>query len=227
MSLHFSRPDTPVFAVFGSVATDSHDALSDFDVLCVTPSGAKVDIIAWQKAIDQHTGEKVSLSIYSWPRIDELWKCGSPFAWHLRLEARRLAGFDDPLKYWSDPCSYVNALDDLMLTRDIFFDSCKAVLSAPTDGELVFECGVLASCLRNAAIYASLPILGGWVFGRDAPYMLGDRSISMDRCIYNELVMARVCSRRGGRLPRMDRGVVLEAVSKGGRWISDLVEAVK
>jgi predicted nucleotidyltransferase len=49
-----------------------------------------VDLLALVDGFDERFNPEI-YSIYSYRRIEELWREGNPFAWHLSLESRLVA----------------------------------------------------------------------------------------------------------------------------------------
>ena len=86
---------------FGSICRGDISLGSDVDLLAIVDS--------YSPDIDPDT-----FSIYSYKRIQEIWREGNPFAWHLFLESMLIFASDkfDYLTQLGSPSKYKNCVRD-------------------------------------------------------------------------------------------------------------------
>src|SRR5258708_16359709 len=111
---------------YGSICRGEISADSDIDLLVI--EGNRSD------RFDPDT-----YSIYSYDRIEELWREGNPFAWHLSLEARLLYSSDgqDYLQNLGSPQPYQNFARDCRNFADLFQEARASLINDP--GSSVFD----------------------------------------------------------------------------------------
>ncbi|BEM39460.1 hypothetical protein SME10J_31870 [Serratia marcescens] len=136
-------------------------------------------------------------SIYSYERLDELWKEGNPFAWHLFLESKLIYSDDrsDYLRGMGCPAIYRNYKDDFYKFSSLLYTSFEELINGTKS--YVFEMSNIFLAIRNLSICFSLAFLGDPVFSRGAALMIGDKSISIPMDVYSILEKARIMSTRG------------------------------
>ena len=206
------------FYAFGSVCRGELDFLSDVDLLVVTRAG--------EASLDAER-----FSIYSYSRLEELWREGNPFAWHLHLESRLLFA-DDGVDYIAGlgrPRRYQNAGNDCERFARMFTESAA---SLHDDRRIhVFDLSVMFLAIRNCATCYSLSDSATVppTFSRHAALKLGDNSLEIDERAYEVLFSARILSTRGiGLAPSgADVGRVLLAAEAVQSWLNRLVAQVR
>jgi hypothetical protein len=196
---------------FGSVCRGDVTYESDIDLLVVT------------QGLDKLFNPDL-YSIYSYSRIAEIWKEGSPFAWHLSLEARMLYSPDssDYLHELGTPTIYRSAARDCNKFLTLFADSATA-LRAGTNSP-VFELSTIFLAVRNFATCYSLGV-GTPDFSRHSALCIGVNSLSLSRDSFLTLERARLlCTRGIGDMISRDEvvSVVLELETIGD-WMRTLI----
>jgi len=136
-------------------------------------------------------------SIYSYERLNELWKEGNPFAWHLFLESKLIYSDDgsDYLRGMGCPAIYRNYKGDFYKFSSLLYTSFEELINGTKS--YVFEMSNIFLAIRNVSICFSLSFMGTPVFSRDAALMIGDKSISIPMDVYSILEKARIMSTRG------------------------------
>jgi hypothetical protein len=173
---------------FGSICRGDVDGSSDIDLLAI---------------VDGHN-ERFNpneYSIYSYSRIDELWKEGNAFAWHLHLESKLIFSTDgnDHLKSKKQPSRYTQGRADCKKFIDIFL-SAKESLSESNLTE-VFDLSSVFLSIRNFATCYSLANCNTPDFSRNSATNLGMDSIQLDGEVYRIFERARLlCTRGSGDL---------------------------
>jgi Nucleotidyltransferase domain len=154
-----------------------------------------IDLLAIVSGFDNRFDPSV-FSIYSYERIDQIWREGNPFAWHLALEARPvfLADEIDYLKQLGSPASYKSCVRDcenfLMLFR-------SARQSTVDNRSVVFDLSTAFLSIRNLATCFSLGATKHPDFSRNAALRLYEKSIPLRSDIYTIFERARILSTRG------------------------------
>jgi hypothetical protein len=190
-------------------------------------SGSDVDLLAVVAAADGRF-DPLKFSVYSYERIDALWREGNPFAWHLFRESRLLYAHDGrDLLRLSEPGAYRNALGDCVKFRQIFVGAAEALRNGSASP--VFELGTAFLAIRNVAICFSLGCSDEAVFARDAALLIGDHSLVLERSRYEMLSAARLLSTRGiGRCPSQNEVRALAGdFDHILSWIDGLVSIVR
>lgn len=211
-------------AIFGSSARGSSDSSSDFDVIAVIEDAAEVDKEALRARFNGLARRKVGLSIYSVGRLKAMWLSGSPFAWHLHLEARPFPGFRcEFLNGWGCPESYRSAAHDCEMMVSII-DSAGERLRGTAINCECYEAGLLYVGARNIGMFASSALTGAFDFSRLAPFSLQDvLPFPMTRSEFDVLVRARHATTRGSVVPELDRKWLISASAKLSHWASSIV----
>ena len=160
----------------------------------VTPE-SDVDLLAITKGHDQRFSPDL-YSVYSYTRLAEIWRDGSPFAWHLFLESRLLFSFDgsDYLRELGPPATYQAAVRDCQKFFALFEGSANA-LRAGTNSP-VFELSTVFLAIRNFATCYSLGA-GRPEFSRHSALSLGTKSLSVSIEDFEILERARILCTRG------------------------------
>lgn len=197
---------------FGSICRGEVDLASDIDLLAIVEGR--------DARFDPET-----FSIYSYKRIKEIWREGSPFAWHLSLEARLLHGSDgtDFLRGLGEPANYTRSNVDCAKFRSIFGSACEAIKAdSPSP---VFELSSVFLAVRNIATCYSLGVLGRPDFSRRSALRLGGDSLDIEGEVFALIERARILSTRG-QGPLLSEIEIKSAVARLGpieSWMDRLV----
>lgn len=180
-------------AIFGSAARGTQDIHSDYDVILVLNNDELQEKANHFINIQQHTASN-SISVYSMQRINAMLEQGSPFAWHLHLEHKPLAGFECQI-FKKRPNKYITYINDIESMIRVQNKSMKSL--SLTNSNIIFEMGIQYVCARNIAMFASERLMGSFDFSRESPFFLNPIiyfPISMDQ--YKILMLARFASTR-------------------------------
>lgn len=164
----------------------------------VTPE-SDVDLLAVTQGFDQRFDSNL-YSVYSYARVAEIWSEGSPFAWHLSLEARLLHSSDnsDYVRELGAPAAYQWAAQDCQKFFDLFEGSANS-LRAGTNSP-VFELSTIFLAVRNFATCYSLGA-GSPDFSRHSALRLGANSLVVSDDVFGILERARLlCTRGSGEM---------------------------
>ncbi|HBK4789915.1 MULTISPECIES: nucleotidyltransferase domain-containing protein [Serratia] len=177
---------------FGSICRGEVDSFSDIDMLAIV-SGR-----------DERFNPR-DYSIYSYERINELWKEGNPFAWHLFLESKIIYSSDniDYLRSLGKPSNYNSGLADCEKFLEIFISArCSIETSVLTE---IFDLSSVFLSIRNFATCFSLDCDVRPDFSRNSARNLGIHSIPICDLTYQLLERARVlCTRGTGEILNSD-----------------------
>jgi predicted nucleotidyltransferase len=170
------------YYVFGSICRGELDTFSDVDLLaCV--SGAHLEV------------SRDKFSIYQHSRMEELWREGNPFAWHLFLESKMVYASDnkDFIKSLGKPNKYINFDKDFQKFKHLFFTALKETKLDGTNATFNISCMFLA--IRNIATCYSL-----WKqranFSRNSAILI-DKPLNIHEKIFEVFIRARILSTRG------------------------------
>jgi len=197
---------------FGSICRGEVDLASDIDLLAVVQGR--------DSRFDPET-----FSIYGYERIKAIWQEGSPFAWHLSLEARLLHASDglDFLRELGKPARYTRSDLDCAKFRSIF----GAAYSAIKEGShsRVFELSSIFLAVRNIATCFSLGVLQRPDFSRRSALRLEGDSLAIESEIFELIERARILSTRGHGtlLSDAEIGNVLARLDLIESWMDRLV----
>ncbi|KTD61891.1 nucleotidyltransferase domain-containing protein [Legionella spiritensis] len=167
---------------FGSICRGEIDAHSDIDLLAITENFSKFDPLVF--------------SIYTPKRIQELWKQGNPFAWHLYYEAKMLYSHDGN-NYISElgiPSKYNNCIEDCFKFHNIFREAKE---SLEINSIEIYDISLIFLSIRNIASCYSLGVLKSANFSRNAAYFLGEKNIPIPHEAYSIFERARILATRG------------------------------
>lgn len=201
---------------FGSVCRGEVDIASDVDMLAI---------------VNGHdTRFKPSdYSIYSYARLNEIWKEGNPFAWHLFLESKLVYAEDatDYLRVIGKPNTYSSGLADCRKFHEIFL-SAKNSLER-TDLTEIFDLSSVFLGVRNFATCYSLSRGAKPDFSRNSARNLGSESVPIDNSIYCLLERSRVlCTRGIGELLSPQEIVeAKQALSTIDGWMKNIIYNMK
>ncbi|RDU99754.1 nucleotidyltransferase domain-containing protein [Trinickia dinghuensis] len=170
------------YYAFGSVCRGEVDRGSDIDLLaCV--SGERVDL------------DPQKFSIYSHDRLAEMWRAGSPFAWHIHRESRLLYASDglDFVVSLGEPGPYQDRRADCEKFERLFEESSRAL--AANENSSVFHLSCMFLAMRNFATCYSFGS-GVPIFSRRSPLLLKE-GVPIRTEIFDIFARARILSTRG------------------------------
>ena len=191
----------------------------------VTPE-SDVDLLAVTQGIDQRFDSNL-YSVYSYARVAEIWNEGSPFAWHLYLEAKLLHSPDnsDYILELGEPAAYRWAAQDCQKFFDLFEGSAKS-LRAGTNSP-VFELSTIFLAVRNFATCYSLGA-GLPDFSRHSALRLGVSSLIVSGDVFEILERARLlCTRGTGEMISLEEAAsVASSLGEIEDWMRLLLTSV-
>ena len=201
---------------FGSVCRGEIDSWSDIDLLAVVED------------YDDRFDSSI-YSIYSYKRLEGLWKEGNPFAWHLAAEARIIFSSNgkDFLSQLGLPAVYKNCKEDCRKFYNLY---CKAIESISYgSSSLVFELSSIFLAIRN---FATCFLLGKKQirnFSRRSALQMDEQSIKIHSDTFKLLERARILSIRGaGVIIKQDElKSSLEDIYSIKTWMTDLFNEVE
>lgn len=200
---------------FGSICRGDLSPESDIDVLALV-SGRD-----WRF-------DPQRFSIYSYQRMQELWREGNAFAWHLALESRLIFSEDgsDFIGSLEMPAAYARAHTDCARFRDIFLSSFLAIRNGSPS--LVFELSTVFLAIRNLATCYSLAKLAKPTFARDSARRLGAKSLQISEEVYGLLMNSRLLSTRGvgDDIGKVDMKSLELELQKCHLWIDERCQEV-
>ncbi|MNK86672.1 Nucleotidyltransferase domain protein [compost metagenome] len=200
---------------FGSVCRGEVTPESDIDLLAVT------------RGYDQRF-DPDQYSIYSYARMAEIWDEGSPFAWHLSLEAKLLHSPDGSnyLHELGAPAAYRWAARDCQKFFALFKDSADALRSGTNSS--VFELSTVFLAMRNFATCYSLGA-GEPNFSRYSVLRFQANSLVVSKDIFAILERARlICTRGIGEIiSQQEAAFVTMELGKIEDWMRNLLMSVR
>src|SRR6266571_1574176 len=201
-----------------------------FGSLCrgdISP-GSDVDLLAIVEGYDSRFDPE-TFSIYSYARIQELWREGNPFAWHLWIESRLLFSTDqhDYLRKLGSPEPYKNCLRDCERFFALFREGRASIArGCPT---MVFDLSTVFLSMRNIASCFSLGVGKQPDFSRNSALRLGPNSVPLSPDVYHVLEKARLLCTRGfgSKITTEEIDFTIQNLGKVYEWMNNLVEMAK
>jgi hypothetical protein len=187
-------------------------------------TGSDIDLLAIVNGHDSRF-DSSDYSIYSYERIQELWKEGNPFSWHLFLESKLIysSSNKDFIKDLGKPSEYSKGLNDCIKFKSIFQEACislnKSNLSQILDLSTVFL------SIRNFATCFSLSH-GIPDFSRSSAIRLNGNSIPISQEVYSIFERARIlCTRgKGTMLTTEEINMAVSSLNVINDWMNKLLE---
>lgn len=173
--------------IFGSLVRGDLDKYSDVDLL----------LIQDEKLDSPKNLDKQKFSIYTKKRIQELWKEGNPFAWHLYLESKLVhsSGDIDFLRALGRPARYNNLSSDLIKFYQLYITSLDSYQKIKKSD--IFDLGMIFLAIRNFATCYSLGRLNTYHFNRDSAFRLEKNNLKISEECFRILEKCRIASTRG------------------------------
>lgn len=199
--------------IFGSTCRGEATPTSDVDIL----------VVPFSKDRSQYPRE---WSVYSPEVLEEYYKKGRLFAWHLHLEAKCVHSCGDQpfLSRLGSPAPYSTIADDIY-DLEVLLKESLYELTAETRN-MVFELGIAHTAIRDIAMCASWALLEQPCFSTEAPYRLPVKC-PLEQSIYRQIMLARHSSTRGVTID-FDPIYAARAVAKTSfaKWVDSLREAI-
>lgn len=198
---------------FGSICRGEIELDSDMDLLAlVNGHNARLDPSKY--------------SIYSYAKIGVMWSKGSPFAWHLALEARLLFASNgaDFLKSLGQPARYAHYFQDCEKFMDVFLAARSSLNEGNTSR--VFDLSTIFLSIRNIATCFALGVLDTPSFSRNSALSLrGDLALPISDACYRILERSRVLSTRslGLDISDQEQSIALAELGAIDKWMKKLV----
>jgi hypothetical protein len=185
-----------------------------------------IDLLAIVSRRDERLDPE-KFSIYSYSRIEEIWRKGNPFAWHLSLESRLIFAVDglDVLKSLGRPSRYSSCLTDC----EKFFNAFReARISLYRDlSTSVFDLSTVFLSVRNIATCFRLGVLNEPDFSRHSALDLPLEFVLpiSDEC-YRILERSRILCTRGAGLniEEIELSLALSELGEIENWMAKLVK---
>ena len=201
---------------FGSVCRGEIDSDSDVDILVI---GGK----------EPSQYDPSIYSVYSYDRIEELWREGNPFAWHLFLESRLLFASDnnDFLRSIDRPSRYKKCVEDCEKFLSLFCEAREALNTGRHN--VVFELSTIFLSIRNIATCFGLGVRNHPDFSRSSAIRMGSDSAPICDSVYRVLERSRIlCTRgRGREITNNELRAARESLEKVYDWMNLLVERAR
>src|SRR5216683_206867 len=188
--------------IFGSVGRGEQDSLSDLDVLAVVKTGAGriPESLVISHIPKEFKSLKPSISWYGSDRLQEMFRNGELFAWHLHREAIPLFDPDRFLSQLGKPSAYQEFVADVASFHKVLTGIPSQI--AANEYNAVYEAGLVYVCLRNIAMSASWILCDAPDFSRYSPFKLSEIAACPISIEEFELTMAcRMASQRGQEPP--------------------------
>jgi hypothetical protein len=159
----------------------------------VTP-GSDVDLLACAPEQDRRFDREV-YSVYTHDRIEELWKEGNPFAWHLSEESKLIYSSDgqDYILGLGKPSPYRNAVADCEKFY-LLFNESRTALFTSTNSK-VFNLSSIFLSIRNIATCYSIACSSP-IFSRNSAFLI-DFPVPIRKSDYALLERSRILATRG------------------------------
>ncbi len=216
--------------LFGSAARNELQPNSDIDVLVIGYEGDRARLKAQLDAYTQDRfGQEASISWYGHERIEEMYRTGHLFAWHLFQEAQLLPVPNnvDFLTGLGEPAPYPDARDDIESLVEIMEDSIATIQAE--GGSLIYEAGVQYICIRNIAISLTAHWTQRPDFSRYSPFhpeITRRKPIPISREEYVSLLLSRKASMNGTVPPALDREGILSTLLLVLKWSKEITPTI-
>jgi hypothetical protein len=189
--------------------------------------GTDVDVLAIIDGLDSRL-DPDTFSIYSYRRINELWKEGNPFGWHLATEAKLIFASDGRnfLAELGDPSEYVKCVDDCRKFLRLYERAIKAL--SGEECSVVFELSNIFLAVRNFATCFSLGVAKVTNFSRRSAKNMGERSLKISDKTYGLLERSRILNTRavGPMVGRDELDACFGELRDIASWMNNLLAEI-
>jgi len=186
------------------------------------------DLLALVSDIDRRFDPRV-FSVYSYGRIQALWREGNPFAWHLQSESRLIFAEDgnDFIRELALPAPYGNCIRDCENFLRMFLAAKEEIVRGCAS--TVFELSTIFLGIRNIATCYSLGATIRPDFSRRSALRLGEDNIPVSEETFRVLERARLLATRGvgNAITDSETEVVTRDLDTIHRWMYNLSEKAK
>ncbi|WP_441228525.1 nucleotidyltransferase domain-containing protein [Tardiphaga sp. 20_F10_N6_6] len=193
---------------FGSVCRGDISPASDIDLLAIVDG------------YDERFNPN-DYSVYSYNRIEQIWKEGNPFAWHLATESKLLFTSEksDFLRSLHEPARYKRAAQDCQKFFSLFKQAQLSIKAASTTA--TFDLSMVFLAIRNFATCFSLGFLDHPDFSRRSAIRLGRHSLAIEPNAFEILERARIlCTRAiGPPITASEASVAAEQFPRIEAWM--------
>lgn len=190
--------------------------------------GSDVDLLAIVNGIDNRF-DPDAYSIYSYRRLEELWREGNPFAWHLSLESVLLYSSTgtDFLRELGKPNRYTGCKADCEKFYALFMDASQSLVGGTNS--LTFNLSIVFLSIRNFATCFSLGLTTRPDFSRTSAFALGNDSIMLSKSSFAVFEGARILATRGlgPQVSESDASKALAELNDIEAWMNRLLGKVR
>lgn len=199
--------------IFGSVVRGEIDQYSDVDLLLISDEN--------MQDIDPN-----KYSLYTPSRIEEMFKEGNPFAWHLYYESKLVySSGEDFLLSLGKPSKYSACKADLIKFKKLFDESVDSTRS--NEYSIVFDLAMIFLAIRNFSTCYTLGCYERPIFSRQSFEKLTDYPLILDSRIKEMLMMSRISSTRGINYYISSETLSLfeKEIEKIDKWFNEILES--
>lgn len=201
----------PDIYAFGSTVTGDFDEGSDTDILAIErPNEDRRFPPDW--------------SVYSQKRLDELFKSGTLFAWHIYLESVPiyLPDGEGYLSKLGRPKEYSEAQRDILTFKNMTTDSLSEIGSETPSW--IYEMGIVGVAIRDTGMAASRSLTGEYAFSKNTPYEI-NCSPPVCPSLYWYLLQCRRATTRGLNASGFSdrRPELMNSASEVLSWFDDVL----
>jgi len=214
------------YYLYGSSARSDETVGSDLDVLVVCTDPKAVDRNKLDHDIEGRSNHgPIDFSIYGISRLEEMYKTGHLFAWHLYKESSYLKGGDDLLAKLGQPAAYDSFREDILSLYELLGSVRDQIYISPNN--LVYEAGIAFICARNIAMAASYSQADGPCFSAYAPFLLEcNIEFPLSKLEYELLRQARHSGTRGFKAPVICSTNIIVIIRKLEGWAKRVIDTM-
>jgi len=213
--------------LFGSHARGDVDDRSDLDVLAVVENhSGRVPLSDVVRTLPVSLRKKTpTVAWYGRARLDEMFRAGELFTWHIFLEGRRLYG-PEISSIFSRPAIYTNSVRDI--TSFVKLMNATGHQLEASEANAVYECGVTYVCVRNIAMALSWLAMPRPDFSRYSPFHLPESfGTPMAQVDYDIVMTCRMAGQRGYPAPHnINREYARDRTDSATAWASRILDGL-
>nr|WP_221961646.1 hypothetical protein [Rhizobium leguminosarum] len=198
--------------------------MSDLDVLAVVRNGqgrvSESELLS--KVPNRFSNLKSSVSWYGANRIEQMFRNGELFAWHLFRETVPLFDPHGFLEKIGKPAAYTDSVSDVISFRKVLQGIPNEV--SENRGNAIYEAGLIYVCIRNIAMAASWSLCNQPDFSRYSVFNLeGIPPCPLSLAEFEKTMFCRMAGQRGGVPPEgVDPNFVLGLHKRLAPWLEAL-----